>query len=131
MSAATSTTPAVCAKCGEAKPVSDFYKSSKTKTGLQAWCRECQNGYQAGRRNGKVKAKHTRHNGGDVLAKDVYGKVRKVAVRPRSKITARFAVQASTLQPVVQILGGTTSLTLDLEAARRLRRDLDSILAGL
>lgn len=30
-----------CAKCGEVKPVSEFYKSKESKDGLQSYCKEC------------------------------------------------------------------------------------------
>ena len=31
-----------CSKCGQEKPASAFYKSAKSKDGLQSYCRECQ-----------------------------------------------------------------------------------------
>ena len=31
----------VCSKCGERKPVSEFYKSSRTADSLQCWCKSC------------------------------------------------------------------------------------------
>lgn len=30
-----------CNRCGETKPPSDFRKRTKSKDGLQAWCRQC------------------------------------------------------------------------------------------
>ena len=32
----------VCSHCGRELPVESFNKSSKTKDGLQPWCRDCQ-----------------------------------------------------------------------------------------
>lgn len=36
-------TTKVCSKCHESKFLSDFYKKSGTKDGLQCWCKDCQN----------------------------------------------------------------------------------------
>ena len=33
--------PKTCTKCGERKPVSEFRKHSKTKSGLDSWCKAC------------------------------------------------------------------------------------------
>lgn len=121
---------ATCAKCNAAKAVTEFSKSTKSKTGLQSWCRSCQQQYDAARRAGAEPTFH-RHRAKSASPAVVYKGVRKVAVRPRATVVARFAVQASTLQPVVQVIGGSSAITLDLECARRLRRDLDGILAGL
>lgn len=30
-----------CPKCGETKPITEFSKNSKTKDGLQPWCKHC------------------------------------------------------------------------------------------
>lgn len=30
-----------CAKCGEAKPLTEFNKDSNKRDGLQTWCKEC------------------------------------------------------------------------------------------
>lgn len=32
-----------CAHCGQEKPVTEFYKDSHTKDGLQSWCKQCSN----------------------------------------------------------------------------------------
>lgn len=37
----TIVTEKVCAKCGELKPSSQFYKNKKSKTRLSSWCKEC------------------------------------------------------------------------------------------
>lgn len=118
-----------CAKCGIEKDPVEFHKSTKSKTGLQSYCRTCHRAYQVARQAGQAPGFHRYRNKAQNPAV-VYGKVRKVAVKPRSSVVARFAVTASSFQPVVQVIGGTSSLTLDLEAARALRRDLDGILAG-
>ena len=34
-----------CSKCGRELPVSEFYKDSKAKDGLQGWCKACRNKY--------------------------------------------------------------------------------------
>lgn len=44
----------VCSKCGRELPVSEFNKSSKSRDGLQYYCRTCQHGMQ---RNSYQKAK--------------------------------------------------------------------------
>lgn len=31
----------LCSKCGEVKPVSEFYRRSKSKDGFQSWCKKC------------------------------------------------------------------------------------------
>lgn len=36
----------VCAKCGRELPVDNFYKHSKSKDGLQPYCKECTKIYQ-------------------------------------------------------------------------------------
>jgi hypothetical protein len=37
---------AICSKCNENKPTTEFYKCSRTKTGFQKWCKSC---YKANR----------------------------------------------------------------------------------
>lgn len=32
-----------CAHCGQVKPVTEFYKDSHTRDGLQSWCKQCSN----------------------------------------------------------------------------------------
>jgi hypothetical protein len=32
-----------CRKCGETKPLGDFYRSATTPSGVQYWCKACQN----------------------------------------------------------------------------------------
>ena len=32
-----------CSKCGEVKPISEFYKSSSSKDGYQSYCKYCMN----------------------------------------------------------------------------------------
>lgn len=39
-----------CSKCGEDKPVSEFYKNRQTKDGLQPECKSCKNKYQDAKR---------------------------------------------------------------------------------
>lgn len=36
------TTMKKCSHCGQLKPVSDFYRKSNTKDGLQTYCKSCQ-----------------------------------------------------------------------------------------
>lgn len=31
----------VCSKCGEVKPITDFYKDKKASDGHQSWCKRC------------------------------------------------------------------------------------------
>lgn len=33
-----------CPKCGQTKPVSEFYRNLRTADGLQVWCKECLDG---------------------------------------------------------------------------------------
>lgn len=35
----------VCTKCGEEKPLSEFYKSKREKDGYNYWCKSCQKEY--------------------------------------------------------------------------------------
>ena len=39
-----------CAHCGQEKPVTEFYKDSHTRDGLQSWCKECSNSRSGNRR---------------------------------------------------------------------------------
>ena len=39
-----------CAHCGQEKPVTEFYRDSHTKDGLQSWCKECSNSRSGNRR---------------------------------------------------------------------------------
>lgn len=39
-----------CSKCGRELPVSEFWKKSSTKDGLQAYCKDCGNDYIKGRK---------------------------------------------------------------------------------
>lgn len=39
----TTTTTKTCSKCGRELPLSEFYKKSNTKDGLQYCCKKCQN----------------------------------------------------------------------------------------
>lgn len=39
-----------CAHCGKDKSVTEFYKDSHTKDGLQSWCKECSNSRSRNRR---------------------------------------------------------------------------------
>ena len=32
-----------CVHCGQEKPVTEFYKDSHTRDGLQSWCKQCSN----------------------------------------------------------------------------------------
>lgn len=32
-----------CSKCGRELPISEFYRSSSSKDGLQGWCKDCTN----------------------------------------------------------------------------------------
>ena len=36
----------LCTRCKNSKPVSEFAKSSRTKDGLQAWCKDCMKSYK-------------------------------------------------------------------------------------
>lgn len=40
-----------CAHCGQEKPVTEFYKDSHTKDGLQSWCKKCSNARSNSSRN--------------------------------------------------------------------------------
>ena len=35
----------VCKKCGQEKPIKEFYRDKTTKDGYQAWCRDCRKQY--------------------------------------------------------------------------------------
>lgn len=55
----------LCGKCNTTKDISDFPKSSKTKDGVQSWCRLCMNEYNAKKAeerkiNGPSKIRHSK-----------------------------------------------------------------------
>lgn len=35
-----------CGRCGVLKDTTEYHKESRTRDGLQAWCKECQATYQ-------------------------------------------------------------------------------------
>lgn len=51
-----------CNKCGEVKPVSDFYKNKRTKDGLSYACRDCMYENKAEQRGQTVKEYKNKYN---------------------------------------------------------------------
>ncbi len=50
-----------CTKCGVSKPLTDFHKEGRSKTGLQRWCKPCANKYRRDRHNNNAEYRTKRH----------------------------------------------------------------------
>lgn len=49
----------VCTKCGRALPLSNFYRCTRNKDGLQCWCKDCQS--EATRKRNESRQKTASH----------------------------------------------------------------------
>lgn len=47
----------VCSKCGERKPIEDFYKDQRTLDGLTCWCKDCYARYEKSEKGKAVSRK--------------------------------------------------------------------------
>lgn len=85
----------VCTKCGEAKPLADFYKNSRAKDGLAHHCKPCHKSY-ARTKDAKAKAKAYRAGRKE--------KTKAYNAEYREKNKDRIKAQASTLaaQPEIK-----------------------------